>query len=163
MGEIGVEAVRLSWTEGANIVVGQSHFIKTVEDLAEIMSSYAPAARYGLAFSEASEPCLIRTEGNDPALVADAVGCARAVGAGHSFYLVMKNAFPIAVLNQIKSCQEVARVFCATGNPLEILVARTALGGGIVGVVDGSSPRGVESERDKADRKTLLRKFGYKF
>lgn len=165
MGGIGVkvEAVRLSWTEGANIVVGQSHFIKTAEDLAEIMNTSAPAARYGLAFCEASPPCLIRTEGNDPALIADAVACGESVGAGHSFYLVMKNAFPIAVLNQIKSCQEVARVFCATGNPLEILVARTGLGGGIVGVVDGSSPRGVEGEKDKAERKALLRKFGYKF
>jgi uncharacterized protein len=161
--EVKVEAVRLSWQEGANIVVGQSHFIKTVEDLAEIMNTSAPSARYGLAFSEASPPCLIRTEGNDPSLIADAVRCAEAVGAGHSFFLLMKNAFPISVLNQIKACQEVARVFCATGNPLEILVARTELGNGIVGVVDGFPPKGVEGERDKADRKALLRRFGYKF
>jgi uncharacterized protein len=161
--EVKVDAVRLSWQEGANIVVGQSHFIKTVEDLAEIMNTAAPAARWGLAFCEASEPCLVRTEGNDPALVADAVRCAEAVGAGHSFFLLMKNAFPISVLNQIKGCQEVARVFCATGNPLEILVARTGQGAGIVGVVDGSPPRGVEGEKDKADRRALLRRFGYKF
>ncbi len=148
-----VSVVPLTWQEGANIVVGQSHFIKTAEDIAEIMAGAAPGARYGLAFSEASGPCLIRTEGNDESLVADAVRCAQAVAAGHTFYLVLKNAFPISVLNQIKACQEVCRIFCATANPLR----------GIIGVIDGSSPKGVEGEKDKADRRAMLRRFGYKF
>lgn len=161
--EATIEVVPLSFPEGANIIVGQSHFIKTVEDLAEIMASSVPSAKYGLAFSESSGPCLVRTEGNDPGLIADAVRCAQAVGAGHSFYLVLKNAFPINVLNQVKACQEVCRIFCATANPLEVLVARTALGAGILGVIDGSSPKGVEGEKEKQERKALLRRFGYKF
>jgi uncharacterized protein len=158
-----VSVVALSWQEGANIVVGQSHFIKTVEDLAEIMASSVPGAKYGLAFCEASEPCLIRTEGNDRDLVADAVRCAQAVAAGHAFFLLMKNAYPINVLPQIKSCQEVCHVFCATANPVQVLVGATAQGNGILGVVDGFSPKGVEGEKDKADRREMLRKFGYKF
>lgn len=158
---IGV--VPLSWQEGANIIVGQSHFIKTVEDLAEIVSATVPGARYGLAFCEASGPCLVRTEGNDPALVADAVRCAEAVAAGHTFFLVLKNAFPINVLTQIKACPEVCRIFCATTNPVQALVASTAQGKGILGVIDGSSPKGVEGDADKADRRAMLRKFGYKF
>ncbi len=158
-----IEAVRLEWTEGCNIIVGQSHFIKTVEDLAEIMICSVPGIEFGLAFCEASSPCLIRTEGNNEALVGDAVRCARAVGAGHSFYLVLKEAFPINVLNQVKNCQEVARVFCATANPLQVLTVATDQGKGIVGIIDGFSPKGVESEEDKADRKALLRKFSYKY
>lgn len=161
--DVKIEAVRLSWQEGCNIVVGQSHFIKTVEDIAEIISGAVPGAKFGLAFCEASGPALIRTEGNDEALVRDAVSCAQAVGAGHSFYLVLKDAFPINVLNQIKSCQEVARIFAATANPLEVLVASTEQGNGIVGVVDGSRPKGVEGAADKQERREQLRKFGYKY
>ena len=161
--EVTLRAVPLSFSEGANIIVGQSHFIKTAEDIAEIMVSSVPGVKFGLAFSEASGPCLIRTEGNDEALVADAVRAAQAVAAGHAFYLVMKNAFPINMLAQIKACQEVARIFCATANPLQVLVAATPQGNGIVGVVDGSPPKGVESEKDKADRRAMLRRFGYKF
>jgi len=158
-----VRAVDLKWSEGCNIIVGQSHFIKTVEDIPEILISSVPGIEYGLAFCEASEPCLIRTEGNNADLVKDAVGCAQAVGAGHSFFLVIKNSFPINVLNQIKGCQEVARIFCATANPLQVLTAETSQGKGIVGVVDGFSPKGVETEEDKRERKALLRKFSYKF
>jgi adenosine/AMP kinase len=158
-----IEAVALEIPEGANLILGQSHFIKTVEDLAEVMATHAPAARYGLAFNEASGPCLVRTEGNDEGLVASAVKAARAVGAGHAFVLVLKNAFPISVLNQVKACQEVCRIFCATANPLQVLVARTAQGRGVVGVIDGASPQGVEAEKDRADRRAMLRKFGYKF
>jgi uncharacterized protein len=161
--DVKVSAVPISFSEGANIVVGQSHFIKTVEDVAEIMNTSVPGVKYGIAFSEASGPCLIRTEGNDEALIGDAVRAAQAVAAGHTFYLVMKNAYPINVLNQIKACQEVARIFCATANPLQVLVGATSQGNGILGVIDGSSPKGVEGERDKADRKAMLRKFGYKF
>jgi uncharacterized protein len=158
-----IEVVPLSFPEGTNIVVGQSHFIKTAEDLAEIMAGTVPGATFGLAFSEASGPCLVRTEGNDPALVAVAAACARAVGAGHTFYLVLKGCFPINVLNQVKACPEVAGIFCATANPLQVVVARTTQGGGILGVIDGGSPRGVETDADRADRRAMLRKFGYKF
>ncbi len=158
-----VEAVELEWSEGCNIVVGQSHFIKTVEDIGEILISSVPGVEYGLAFCEASEPCLIRTEGNNGDLVDEAVLCAQAVGAGHTFYLVIKNAFPINVLNQIKACQEVCRIFCATANPLKVLRAGNDQGYGIVGVIDGSAPKGVENEKDKEERKALLRKFAYKF
>ncbi len=161
--DVKVKSVPLTWSEGANIVVGQSHFIKTVEDIAEIMAGSVPGAKYGLAFCEASGPCLIRTEGNDPALVAEAARAAEAVGAGHSFFLVMKNAFPINVLDRIKACPEVCRIFCATSNPLQVLTAGAGQGNGIIGVIDGSSPKGVETEADKADRKSLLRRFGYKF
>ncbi len=161
--DAAISVVPLSWQDGANIIVGQSHFIKTVEDVAEIVSSTVPGARYGLAFCEASGPCLVRTEGNDPALVADAVGCAQTVGAGHSFFLVLKNAFPINILTQLKSCPEVCRIFCATANPLQVLVAATAQGRGILGVIDGNSPKGVEGDEDKANRRAMLRRFGYKF
>ena len=158
-----ISVVPLSWQADANIVVGQSHFIKTVEDLAEIMGSSVPGARFGLAFCEASGPCLIRSEGNDQALVADAVRCAQAVASGHTFFLVMKDAYPINVLTQIKACQEVCRIFCATANPVQVLVGSTEQGNGILGVIDGSPPKGVEGEADKADRRSMLRKFGYKF
>ena len=161
--EAHISVVPVTWQDGANIIIGQSHFIKTVEDLAEIMASTVPGAKYGLAFCEASDPCLVRTEGNDPALVADAVRAAQAVAAGHAFFLVLKNAFPINVLTQIKACPEVCRIFCATGNPLQVLVAGTEQGKGIMGVIDGSSPKGVEGVADKADRRAMLRRFGYKF
>jgi adenosine/AMP kinase len=158
-----VQAVRLSWEEGCNIVVGQSHFIKTAEDVAEIVTSTVPGAEYGLAFCEASGPCLIRTEGNDPKLVAEAAACARSVGAGHSFFLILRKAYPINVLTQIKACQEVVRIFCATANPLQVLVVETDQGRGIVGVVDGSPPKGVEGTEDKKARREMLRRFAYKF
>ncbi len=159
-----VDVVPLSWARDANIVVGQSHFIKTVEDIAEIMATTVPGARFGLAFNEASGPCLVRTEGNDPALIEDARRCALATGAGHSFYLVLgPGCYPINVLDRIKSCQEVCRIFCATANPLQILVVRTGQGAGIVGVVDGFSPKGVEDDDGRNDRKAMLRRFGYKF
>ena len=161
--DAAISVVPLSWQDGANIIVGQSHFIKTVEDVAEIVSSAVPGALYGLAFCEASGPCLVRTEGNDPALVADAVRCAQAVAAGHSFFLVLKNAFPINILTQLKACPEVCRIFCATSNPVQVLVGSTAQGKGVMGVIDGNSPKGVEGDEDKADRRAMLRKFGYKF
>jgi adenosine/AMP kinase len=158
-----VQAVGLEWEEGCNIIVGQSHFIKTVEDVAEILNSSVPGVEYGLAFCEASGPCLIRTEGNDEKLVGQAAECARRVASGHSFFLILRKAFPINVLNQIKACQEVARIFCATSNPLQILVVETDQGRGIVGVVDGFVPKGVEGPKDREERKQMLRKFGYKF
>ena len=160
--DVKVEAVQLAWEEGCNIIVGQSHFIKTIEDIPEIVVSAVPGIEYGMAFCEASGPCLIRTEGNDDKLIDQARGCAKAVGAGHSFYLLIRKAFPINVLTQIKACQEVASIFAATANPLQIIVAETAQGRGILGVIDGSSPAGVEGDAEKRERKELLRKFGYK-
>lgn len=159
-----IDLVPLSFPEGCNIVVGQSHFIKTVEDIGEIMANSVPGAKWGLAFNEASGPCLVRTEGSDPALVRAAEACALAVAAGHTFYLLIgPGAYPINVLDRIKACPEVCRVFCATANPVQVLRARSGQGAGIAGVIDGSSPAGVEGEADKAARKSMLRKFGYKY
>ncbi|MBU0926491.1 MAG: adenosine-specific kinase [Spirochaetes bacterium] len=162
--ETSIAAVQLEWTKDANIVVGQSHFIKTVEDIAEIMAGSVPGAKYGLAFNEASGPCLVRTEGNDASLIEDAKACALATGAGHTFYLVIgPGAYPINVLDRIKACPEVCRVFCATANPLQAIVARTGQGSGILGVIDGFSPAGIEDAEGRADRIGMLRRFGYKF
>ena len=156
------QAVELAWEEGANIIVGQSHFIKTAEDLAEILIGSVPGVEYGLAFCEASGPCLIRTEGNDERLTAQATECARRVGAGHSFYLILRKAYPINVLNQIKSCAEVCRVFCATANTVQVIVAASEQGRGVLGVIDGEPPMGVEQAGDRDARQTFLRKIGYK-
>jgi adenosine/AMP kinase len=155
-------AVPLAFPADCNVVVGQSHFIKTVEDIAEIVLTTVPQAKFGLAFCEASGPCLVRTEGNDAELVAAATAQARAVGAGHTFFLVLRGAYPINVLPAIKQCQEVCRVFCATANPVQVLVAATDQGRGVVGVVDGSPPKGVEGEAEKTARREFLRKIGYK-
>ncbi len=158
-----IKVLDLKWTKDCNIIVGQSHFIKTVEDIAEIVISSVPGIEYGLAFCEASGPCLIRKEGNNSDLINDAVSCAEKIGAGHTFFLVIKNSFPINVLNQIKNCQEVAHIFCATANPLQIITVETPQGRGIIGVIDGFSPKGVEAEKDVKQRKELLRQFSYKF
>ena len=159
---IVTELVQLKWEEDCNIIVGQSHFIKTVEDIPEILISSVPGIEYGLAFCEASGPCLIRTEGNNEKLISEAVICAEAVAAGHTFFLIIKNAYPINILTQIKSCQEVVSIFAATANPLQILVAETEQGRGITGVIDGYSPKGVEKAEDMTERKNLLRTIGYK-
>lgn len=159
-----LDYVQLAIPADCNVIVGQSHFIKTVEDIAEIMANSVPGAKYGLAFNEASGPCLVRTEGTDPELVAAAQEFALAVGAGHTFYLLLgPGCFPINVLDRIKACPEVCRIFCATANPVQVVRATTEQGSGIMGVIDGASPRGVESENEKAARKALLRRFGYKF
>lgn len=146
----------------ANVIIGQSHFIKTVEDLYEAVVTSVPQASFGLAFSEASGPCLIRVEGNSEALRGAAIDAAQAIGAGHTFVLFLQNAFPINVLNRIKDCPEVCRIFCATANPLQVVVARSDQGRGIVGVIDGSSPKGVEQESDREWRVGFLQKIGYK-
>ena len=148
--------------EGTNVIIGQTHFIKTAEDLYEILATTVPGAKFGVAFTEASGPCLIRTEGNDEGLVAACVKTLQDIGAGHVFCIYLRNAFPINVLAQIKACPEVCRIFCATANPLEVIVASSPQGKGILGVIDGSSPKGVEGEKDRADRKAFLRKIGYK-
>jgi uncharacterized protein len=154
--------VALEIPADANLVAGQSHFIKTVEDLAEIVVTTVPGARFGLAFCEASGPCLIRTEGNDEALVAAAVANARNVAAGHTFFLLLRGAYPINLLNAVKLCPEVCGIFCATANPAQALVVRTELGCGVAGVVDGESPKGVEDEAAKQARREFLRRIGYK-
>ena len=157
-----ITAVRLEIPDGCNIILGQTHFIKTAEDLYEIMVTSVPQARFGLAFTEASGPCLIRTEGNEPALTEVSVKNLQTIGAGHVFCILMRDAFPVNVLNQIKNCQEVCRIFCATANPLEVVVAVTGQGRGVLGVIDGASPKGVEGTEDKAWRKEFLRQIGYK-
>lgn len=148
--------------EDCNVILGQTHFIKTAEDLYEILAGTVPGARFGIAFTEASGPCLIRTEGNDEALTTAAVKALQTVGAGHVFCIYLRNAFPINVLTQIKNCPEVCRVFCATANPLQVVVAASSQGAGVLGVIDGSSPKGVEAAGDKKARKEFLRKIGYK-
>jgi adenosine/AMP kinase len=157
-----IKTVRLEIPEGSNVILGQSHFIKTAEDLYEVIVGGAPGAKFGLAFCEASGHCLIRSEGNDPALVTVAQNNASAVAAGHTFILVLKDAFPINVLNAIKMCQEVCTIYCATANPVEVIVAQTDQGRGILGVIDGESPKGIEDEEGVAWRKKLLRDLGYK-
>jgi len=157
-----LKTVPVSIPDDANVVIGQSHFIKTVEDLYEVMVTSVPKAAFGLAFSEASGACLVRSDGNDTALVAAAVEASSAIAAGHTFVLFMKNAYPVNVLNRIKDCPEVCRVFCATANPLQVVVAETSQGRGIVGVIDGASPKGVESDEDREWRRAFLRKIGYK-
>ncbi len=153
---------KLEIPEGANLILGQSHFIKTVEDLYEILVGTTPGSKFGLAFSESSGDCLIRVEGNDQELMAAATENARRLAAGHTFNILLKNAFPINVLNAIKLCPEVCRIFCATANPVEVILAQTGQGRGILGVVDGLSPKGVEDDAGRAWRHEILRKFGYK-
>jgi adenosine/AMP kinase len=155
-------AVPLDIPADCNLVAGQAHFIKTVEDLAEVVVTTVPAARFGLAFCEASGPCLIRTEGNEPELVEAAAANAERVGAGHVFILLLRGAYPINLLNAVKQCPEVCHVFCATANPVQALVARTEQGRGVVGVVDGAPPRGREDAPAKQERRDFLRRIGYK-
>jgi hypothetical protein len=154
--------VPVAMPEGANVIIGQSHFIKTVEDLYEVMVTTVPGGKFGLAFNEASGARLVRTEGNDDGLVKAATETALAVGAGHTFVLFVRDAYPINVLDRIKGCAEVCRVYCATANPLEIVVCETTNGRGIMGVIDGQSPIGVEREPDRQWRREFLRKIGYK-
>jgi len=148
--------------EDVNLILGQSHFIKTVEDLHEALVGAGGALRFGIAFCESSGPRLIRRSGNDPALTELAVKNALAIGAGHVFLILLRQGFPVNVLNQVKLVPEVCGIYCATANPVEVLVARTERGRGIVGVVDGESPLGVEKDEDVRDRHALLRKIGYK-
>ncbi len=157
-----LKTVRLDIPEGSNVILGETHFIKTAEDLYEIMAGATPGVKFGIAFCEASGPCLLRVEGNDQDMKKAAEANALKVGAGHTFVIVMREAFPINVLNSVKLCPEVCSIFCATANPVEVVVAETGQGRGILGVIDGSSPKGVETEKDRADRKNMLRKFGYK-
>ncbi len=157
-----IKTAKLNIPEDCNIILGQSHFIKTAEDLYEIIATTVPNAKFGIAFTEASGPCLIRTEGNDNGLTDLCAKNLQRIGAGHIFCIILKNAFPINVLTQIKLCPEVCCIYCATANPVEVIIAETPQGSGIMGVIDGFSPRGVETPEDKAHRKEFLRKIGYK-
>jgi adenosine/AMP kinase len=159
---VDIETVRIDKPEDVNLILGQSHFIKTVEDLYETLVGASPSIRFGLAFCESSGPRLVRWAGNDDELVEMAQKNALRIGAGHSFIVFLREAFPINVLNAVKMVPEVCRVFCATANPVEVLVAATEQGRGIVGVVDGEPPLGVETDADIVERKELLRRFGYK-
>jgi adenosine/AMP kinase len=157
-----LKVVKIDIPEGCNIILGQTHFIKTIEDLYEIIATTVPQAKFGISFNEASGPCLIRTEGNDTELINMCVKNLQELSAGHVFCILLKNAFPINVLNQVKNCPEVCSIFCATANPIEVVVATTSLGNGVLGVIDGFSPKGLEGPADKAHRKEFLRKIGYK-
>ncbi len=157
-----LKSVKMEFPEGANIIVGQTHFIKTVEDLYEVMVNAMPKALFGIAFCEASGVCLIRSEGNDEELKRIAVENAGRIGAGHSFIMVLRDAYPINVLNAVKNCPEVCSIYCATANPVEVIIAESGQGRGILGVIDGFSPKGVEGPADVQWRKDLLRKIGYK-
>lgn len=157
-----LSTVRIEAPEDVNVILGQAHFIKTVEDLYEALVGSAPGLRFGLAFCEASGPRLVRHAGNDDELTALADGAATAIGAGHVFAVFLREGFPINVLNAVKAVPEVCRIFCATANPLEVVVAQTEQGRAVLGVVDGEGPLGVETDEDVRERMDLLRRFGYK-
>jgi adenosine/AMP kinase len=159
---LNLHAVKLTIPENANIVLGQSHFIKTVEDLFEAMVNAVPGIQFGVAFNEASGPCLTRSDGTNEEMRQAALDIATAVGAGHFFAVVMKDAFPVNVLRSIQMTPEVCSIFCATANPVEVIVAETEQGRGVLGVIDGSSPKGVEGPEHESQRREFLRRIGYK-
>ena len=154
--------VKIRKPEDVNLILGQSHFIKTVEDLYEALVTSVPGIKFGLAFCEASGDCLIRTEGTDEEMRKLAAENALAIGAGHSFLVFLKNAYPIHVLKAVERVQEVCNIFCATANPVEVIIAESKQGRGILGVIDGEKPKGIEDASGTAWRKDLLRKIGYK-
>ena len=162
MAQVKVEVVKFKPPEGCNVILGMSHFIKTVEDLYEALVNSVPGIRFGLAFCESSGPCLVRHEGTDEELRKLAAEKALEIGAGHSFIIFLRGAYPINVLNAVKAVPEVCQIYCATGNPVEVVVAETEQGRGILGVVDGYRSKGVESEKEVAERKSFLRRIGYK-
>jgi len=157
-----LKSVRLEIPEGSNLILGQTHFIKSVEDLYEALINTVPQMKFGIAFNEASGPCLTRVDGNDDALKAAATRNATAVGAGHLFVIVMRDGYPINVLGRIKDVPEICSIFCATANPLEVVVAESELGRGVLGVIDGAAPKGVETSTDAKKRHDFLRQIGYK-
>ena len=157
-----LDTVSLHIPDGANVIVGQSHFIKTVEDVYEAIATTVPQMKFGVAFNEASGPCLTRVDGNDEGLKAAATQNATALAAGHVFVVVLSGGFPISVLNRIKDVPEVCRIFCATANPSQVVVAETEQGRGVLGVIDGEPPKGVEGPEDAEKRRAFLRMIGYK-
>ncbi|WP_309492379.1 adenosine-specific kinase [Candidatus Hecatella orcuttiae] len=156
------EIVKIETPEGCNLILGMAHFIKTVEDLYEAVVNSAPKAKFGVGFCESSGPCLVRSEGNDASLKKAAAENAFKLAAGHSFLIFLKEAYPINVLNAIKGVSEVCSIFCATANPVEVIVAETEQGRGILGVVDGYKSKGIEQKEDAEARKKFLRTLGYK-
>jgi len=157
-----LKTVKIEKPSEINFILGQSHFIKTVEDLHETAVSSVPGIKFGIAFCEASGDCLVRCSGNDEELIGLARDNALAIGAGHSFIIFMRDAFPINILNAVKAIPEVCGIFCATANPVEVIVAESKQGRGILGVIDGEKPKGIEDDEGKAWRHDILRKFGYK-
>jgi uncharacterized protein len=157
-----LQLIPLEVPEGGNLILGQSHFVKTVEDLYEAIVNTVPQMKFGVAFNEASGPCLTRVDGNDDELKALAVKNATALAAGHTFVIVMREGYPINVLGRIKDVPEVCAIFCATANPVQAIVAESEMGCGVLGVIDGSAPKGVETAGDEAARRGFLRKIGYK-
>ncbi len=157
-----IKTVKIEMPEDANIIIGQTHFIKSIEDLYEAIINTSAQIEFGIAFNEASGVCLVRKDGNNEELIGLAVTAAEKIGAGHIFVIYMKEGFPINILPSIKATREVVHIFCATANPLEVIVGETQQGRGILGVIDGYSPKGVENDADIQKRKDLLRKFGYK-
>lgn len=154
--------IRLRIPGNANLILGQSHFIKTAEDLYEVVVNTVPGAKFAIAFNEASGPCLIRVEANDDELREAAVANAQAIGAGHVFVLLIRQAYPINLLSRVRDCFEVCNIFCATANPVEVIVAQSEQGRGVLGVIDGSSPKAVETPQDAKQRHEFVRKIGYK-
>ena len=154
--------VRMEIPSDANLILGHSHFIKTAEDIYEIVVNSVPGAKFAVAFNEASGPCLIRVEANDDELRRAAISNAQALAAGHAFVLLIRQAYPINLLSSVRNSFEVCSIFCATANPVEVILAKTEQGNGILGVVDGGSPKGVETAEDLACRRAFLRKIGYK-
>ena len=159
---VSFDVVTVQKPEDANVIIGQAHFIKTVEDLHEALAGVSPQLRFGLAFCEASGDRLVRRSGNDDELTGLATANARAIAAGHAFVILLRNGFPVNVLNPVKAVPEVCSIFCATANPVDVLVAVTDRGRGVVGVIDGLPPLGVETDADVASRRRLLRDIGYK-
>jgi len=159
---IKTKVIQLEVPEGTNLIFGMSHFIKTVEDLYETLISSSGSIKFGIAFCEASAKRLIRTDGNDEAMIEAATRAADDIGAGHSFFIFLKDAFPINVLQRVKAVEEVCRIFCATANPVQVVVAESIQGRGVLGVIDGESPLGVETEDDRAERQAFLRTIQYK-
>jgi len=157
-----LQSIALEIPKEANIVVGQTHFIKSVEDIYEAIVNTVPQGKFGVAFNEASGPCLTRADGNDEEMKEIAIRNVQALAAGHVFVLLLRNAYPVNVLNVLQSVPEVCSIFCATANPLSVIVAKTELGCGVMGVIDGASPKGVEGPQDVANRKQFLRTIGYK-
>lgn len=158
-----IQIIKIDVPPDANLILGQSHFIKTIEDLYEAIVNTVPGAKFGIAFCEASGPCLVRCEGNDRELKTMAADNALRVGCGHSFLVFLRDAYPINLLNTIQSVPEVCRIYCATANSIEVVVAETDGGRGILGVIDGATPKGIETAKDVKERKAFLRKIGYKF
>jgi len=157
-----LKLVKIKKPDEVNLILGQSHFIKTVEDLYEALVNNVPGIKFGLSFVESSGVCKIRSEGNDPELKKLAQDNALEIGAGHSFLIFIRNAYPINILNAIKNTPEVCTIYCASVNPIEVIIAETDMGRGILGVIDGAKPKGVETDEDMLWRKEFLRKLGYK-